>query len=74
LPSDPPALDHLLSSFFGEDRAADPDTSQIAFGFYKQSASTFYLRDTNTGVVVDITFRFGPAGAWWTPVAGSWIM
>lgn len=45
-----------------------PDTA----GLYDASSSTFYLRNSNTPGVADLTLRYGPAGAGWLPLAGDW--
>ena len=39
---------------------------------YNPATSKFYLRNSHTGGVADIEFRYGPAGAGWLPIAGDW--
>jgi hypothetical protein len=41
-------------------------------GLYNPATSTFYLRNSNTAGVADLTFPYGPAGAGWIPVVGDW--
>ena len=39
-------------------------------GLFRPRDATFYLRNTNTAGVADITFSFG--GGAWQPIAGNW--
>lgn len=39
---------------------------------YSQSTGNFYLKNSNTAGVADITFRFGPSGKDWLPITGDW--
>jgi hypothetical protein len=43
-------------------------------GLYDPAASTFYLKDSNSGGNADTAFTYGPANASpaWIPVAGNW--
>jgi hypothetical protein len=41
-------------------------------GLLNPAVSRFYLRNSNTSGVADITFSFGPGGSGWTPVIGDW--
>ena len=41
-------------------------------GLYHKASSTWFLRNSNTEGMADLTFGFGSAGAGWTPVVGDW--
>jgi len=41
-------------------------------GLYDPKTSIFYLRNSNTTGVADITFGYGAPNAGWLPVAGDW--
>ena len=41
-------------------------------GLYNPTTSTFFLRNSNSIGVADVSFAYGPAGAGWTPVVGDW--
>jgi hypothetical protein len=41
-------------------------------GLFNSASSTFFLKNLNTGGAADITARYGPSGAGWTPVVGNW--
>jgi hypothetical protein len=41
-------------------------------GLYNPTSSKFYLRNSNTAGIADMTFVYGPAGSGWTPLVGDW--
>jgi len=41
-------------------------------GLYNQATGTFYLKNSNSPGPADLTFRFGPTGKLWLPIAGDW--
>jgi hypothetical protein len=41
-------------------------------GFYDRQTATWYLRNSNTTGVADITFGFGVPGSNWVPIVGDW--
>jgi len=41
-------------------------------GLYDPSASTFFLRNSNSSAPADLVFGYGPAGAGWLPIVGDW--
>jgi M6 family metalloprotease-like protein len=41
-------------------------------GLYNPTTSTFFLRNSNTAGVADLTFPYGPPGAGWIPLLGDW--
>jgi len=41
-------------------------------GLYNPNNGVFYLRNSNTTGVADVTFTYGPAGAGWVPIVGDW--
>jgi len=47
-------------------------TGSDSAGLYDGASSTFYLRNAKTPGAADLTFRFGPAGAGWLPIAGDY--
>jgi hypothetical protein len=55
----------------------EPNGSAIpgshTIGLYDPANAAFFLRNSNTGGIADITpFTFGPAGLGWIPLAGDW--
>jgi len=46
--------------------------AQHTAGLYNPATSTFYLKNSHAGGAADIVFRYGPANAGWTPLAGDW--
>lgn len=52
----------------GTGTGANADT----VGFYDPAISVFYLRNSNTIGVADITFAYGTGNAGWLPIAGDW--
>jgi hypothetical protein len=41
-------------------------------GLYRPQTGTFYLKDSNSRGVADVTFGFGPGNANWLPLVGDW--
>ena len=41
-------------------------------GLFDPVTGKFFLKNSNSAGVADSLFRFGPAGAGWTPVTGDW--
>ena len=41
-------------------------------GLYDPAHAAFFLRNSNTGGVADISFTFGPGGLGWIPIVGDW--
>ena len=41
-------------------------------GLYNPATSTFFLRNSNSGGVADISFAYGPANSGWVPLVGDW--
>src|SRR5262249_20413549 len=41
-------------------------------GLYVPSSGRFFLRNSNTSGVADITFDYGPGGLGWLPLVGDW--
>ena len=41
-------------------------------GLYNPATAAFFLRNSNSGGIADITLAFGPAGLGWIPIAGDW--
>jgi hypothetical protein len=41
-------------------------------GLYDPTSGNFYLRNSNSTGVADITFQLGPTNSTWKPVAGDW--
>ena len=39
---------------------------------YNPGTGTFFLKNTNSSGVADVSFAYGPAGAGWKPMAGDW--
>lgn len=49
------------------------DTAPIMSpGLYDPTASKFYLRNSNTTGIADITLSYGAPGCGWTPLTGDW--
>ena len=44
----------------------------VTVGLHNPATSTFFLRNSNTSGVADLTFAYGPAGAGWIPLVGHW--
>ena len=49
-----------------------PNPTTASAGLYNPTTSTFFLRNSNSGGVANVTFGYGPAGANWIPVIGDW--
>ena len=47
-------------------------TSISSPGVYAPVTSTFFLRNSNTDGVADVTFNYGPGGQGWLPIVGDW--
>jgi hypothetical protein len=67
---------HVLANLSGIDTLeivvlAD-SVSATTPGLYDASASTFYLRNSNTSGTSDTTFGYGSPGSGWTPLVGDW--
>jgi len=43
-----------------------------SIGLYDPTASSFYLRNTNTTGNADVVFGYGPDNGGWKPIAGDW--
>ena len=41
-------------------------------GLYHKASAAWFLRNTNTEGIADVTFGFGIPGSAWTPVVGDW--
>jgi hypothetical protein len=41
-------------------------------GLYNPGGAAFFLRNTNSTGVADVSFAYGPAGAGWIPLVGDW--
>jgi hypothetical protein len=39
---------------------------------YDPAHAGFFLRNTNSGGIADITFNYGPAGLGYIPIVGDW--
>jgi hypothetical protein len=50
----------------------EPSPHLGTIGTYAPSSGTFYLRNTNSAGVADVTFAYGPGGAGWLPLVGDW--
>ena len=44
----------------------------ITIGLYNPATRTFFLRNSNSSGVADLSFPYGPAGAGWIPLVGHW--
>jgi len=49
-----------------------PAVPTDTIGLFDPAKSRFYLRNSNTTGVADITVSFGPAGSGWLPITGDW--
>ena len=50
-----------------------PGTGVDTIGLYNPSGGAFFLRNSNTSGIADVTFSFGPApAAGFIPIAGDW--
>ena len=47
-------------------------TPAVKVGLYNPATSVWFLRNSNTTGIADLTFAYGPAGAGWLPVVGNW--
>jgi hypothetical protein len=53
--------------------AGDWDGDGITtIGLYDPAHSNFFLRNSNSAGVADLTFGYGPAAAGWLPITGDW--
>ncbi|MDG4596620.1 MAG: CARDB domain-containing protein, partial [Candidatus Contendobacter sp.] len=52
--------------------ATGTPTATKTIGLYNPATSAFYLRNSNTTGIADLTFGYGPPGAGWLPLAGDW--
>jgi hypothetical protein len=41
-------------------------------GLYNPAGAAFFLRNSNSGGIADITFTYGPAGMAFKPLVGDW--
>jgi hypothetical protein len=41
-------------------------------GLYNPADAAFFLRNSNTGGIADVTFTYGPAGMGFKPLVGDW--
>ena len=46
--------------------------AQDTVGLYNPTSGTFYLRNSNSAGVANVSFRYGPANAGWVPLTGDW--
>jgi ribosomal protein S16 len=46
--------------------------STDTIGLFNPAASTFFLRNSASTGVADLSFGYGPGGAGWTPLVGDW--
>jgi hypothetical protein len=60
----PQGLGHDMGAL--EYRGAD------SVGVYSAASGTWFLRNTNSNGVADLTFFYGPGGAGWIPLRGDW--
>jgi hypothetical protein len=47
-------------------------TSSGTIGLYSPSGGAFFLRNSNSGGIADITFTYGPSGMGFIPLVGDW--
>ncbi|HKA23011.1 MAG TPA: putative Ig domain-containing protein [Blastocatellia bacterium] len=67
------------AGFFGEmstnvliQVGSAPPHHADTIGLYNPAGGAFFLRNSNSGGVADISFAFGPAGAGFIPLVGDW--
>jgi hypothetical protein len=41
-------------------------------GLYNPAGAAFFLRNSNTAGVADVTFTYGPAGSGFMAIVGDW--
>ena len=41
-------------------------------GLYDPATGTYFLKNSNSGGMADITFPYGPSSSTWLPTAGDW--
>ncbi len=46
--------------------------ASVTVGLYNSATATFFLRNSNSAGVADITFNYGPAGIGMIPLVGDW--
>jgi len=61
--------DYLLSI---AKTASSPSPGTDTIGLFEPAGSGFFLRNSNSVGVADITFPYGPGAAGWIPIAGDW--
>jgi parallel beta-helix repeat protein len=49
-----------------------PSAGIASAGLYDPAHAAFFLRNSNTGGIADITFTYGPAGLGLIPIVGDW--
>jgi chitodextrinase len=47
-------------------------TKQATAGVYAPSSGGFFLRNSNTAGIADVSFAYGPGGPGWVPLVGDW--
>ncbi|KAB2935822.1 MAG: hypothetical protein F9K25_02540 [Candidatus Contendobacter sp.] len=52
--------------------AVGAPTAAKTIGLYNPATSFFFLRNSNTQGIADLTFNYGPPGAGWLPIVGDW--
>lgn len=57
-----------LARYLSEPAPAGTDT----VGVFSPTDSRFFLKDSNTFGIADLTFQFGPPDSGWTPIDGDW--
>jgi hypothetical protein len=55
-----------------EEPQSSPSPGLDTIGLYNSATSVFFLRNSNSTGVADLTFGYGPAGAGWIHMAGDW--
>ena len=53
-------------------QAANVSPGSTTIGLFNPATSTFFLRNTNSTGVADLSFAYGPAAAGWLSIAGDW--
>jgi hypothetical protein len=75
LPAGSPSKEYIYAGvrlIATEEPGGAPPPGSHTVGLYDPGNAAFFLRNSNTGGVADITFTFGPAGSGFMPIVGDW--
>jgi hypothetical protein len=67
-----PDFNVFYTPFSSSQNGCAPAPPTDSIGLFDGVNSRFFLRNSNTTGVADITYYYGPAASGWTPIMGDW--